>query len=81
MDPAPDPGTADDDRAAAGPPTPGADTDLDRLAADLADVERAMQRIEEGTYWTDEVTGSPLSDELLSERPTARRDAAPPTEP
>lgn len=50
--------------------------DLDAVAVDLADVERAMERIEAGTYWTDEITGAPLSDELLAERPTARRAAA-----
>jgi len=53
--------------------------DLDAVAADLADVERAMERIEAGTYWTDELTGAALTDELLAEHPTARRAADPPS--
>jgi RNA polymerase-binding transcription factor DksA len=49
---------------------------LDELADDLAGVERALERLEDGTYWTDELTGEPLPDELLEADPTARR--APP---
>ena len=48
---------------------------LDELADDLAGVERALERLEDGTYWTDEVTGEPLPDELLAADPTARRAA------
>ena len=52
----------------------GADAlDLDRVERDLADVEVALTRLDAGTYWTDEVTGAPLPDDLLAERPTARR--------
>ncbi len=47
--------------------------DLDAIAADLADVEIAMARLQNGTYWTDEVTGEPLPDSLLAEHPIARR--------
>ena len=47
--------------------------DLDGIERDLADVEAALARLDAGTYWTDEVTGSELSDDLLAERPTARR--------
>lgn len=50
--------------------------DLDGIGRDLADVEAALARLDAGTYWTDEVTGGPLSDELLAERPTARRATA-----
>jgi RNA polymerase-binding transcription factor DksA len=46
---------------------------LDQIEQDLADVETALARLEAGTYWTDEVTGQPLPDALLAERPTARR--------
>jgi RNA polymerase-binding transcription factor DksA len=46
---------------------------LDQIEQDLADVETALARLEAGTYWTDEVTGQPLPDELLAQRPTARR--------
>jgi hypothetical protein len=47
--------------------------DLDGIERDLADVEAALARLDVGTYWTDEVTGGALSDDLLAERPTARR--------
>jgi RNA polymerase-binding transcription factor DksA len=47
--------------------------DLDGIERDLADVEAALARLDAGTYWTDEVTGGELSDDLLAERPTARR--------
>ncbi|MFZ8901389.1 MAG: hypothetical protein ACO2Y7_06850, partial [Ilumatobacteraceae bacterium] len=36
--------------------------------------EAALSRLDSGTYWTDEITGQPLSDELLAERPLARRN-------
>ncbi len=48
--------------------------DLDAIETDLADVEIALARLESGTYWTCEISGQPLSDELLAQRPTARRD-------
>ncbi len=47
--------------------------DLDAVERDLADVESALSRLDDGTYWTDEISGEPLDDELLAERPTARR--------
>ena len=50
--------------------------DLDGIERDLADVEAALARLDTGTYWTDEVTGGELSDDLLAERPTARRAPA-----
>jgi RNA polymerase-binding transcription factor DksA len=93
MDPA-DGGPPADPADAAGPPAGAAEAagplqpdergavDLEAVAAELADVERAMERIEAGTYWTDEVTGAALPDELLAEHPTARRAAtAPVTDP
>jgi RNA polymerase-binding transcription factor DksA len=46
---------------------------LDQLADDLADVERALERLEDGTYWTDEVTGEPIPDEVLASDPATRR--------
>ena len=47
--------------------------DLDGIERDLADVESALTRLDEGTYWTDEVTGEPLPAALLAEHPTTRR--------
>jgi RNA polymerase-binding transcription factor DksA len=47
--------------------------DLDTVEQDLADVEVALARLDAGTYWTDEVTGAALPDDLLAANPTARR--------
>lgn len=58
-------------------PEPDCGPDLDAIGRDLADVETALARLDDGTYWTDEVVGGPIPDELLAERPTARR--SPPT--
>lgn len=52
--------------------TPGTVLDLDAVERDLADVDAALARLEAGTYWTDEVTGETLPDELLEQHPTAR---------
>jgi hypothetical protein len=54
----------------------GTPIDLDRIAQDLADVEVALERLDEGTYWTCEVTGEPLPDDLLAADPVARRQAS-----
>jgi len=51
----------------------GTPVDLDRIAQDLADVEVALERLDDGTYWTCEVTGEPLPDDLLAADPVARR--------
>jgi RNA polymerase-binding transcription factor DksA len=50
-----------------------APVDLDRVERDLAGVEAALERLDAGTYWTDEVSGAPLGDELLACDPVARR--------
>ena len=50
-----------------------APADLDAIERDLAGVEAALARLDAGTYWTDEVTGEPLPDEVLAADPTARR--------
>jgi RNA polymerase-binding transcription factor DksA len=47
--------------------------DLDAIEQDLADVEVALARLDAGTYWTDEVTGAELPNDLLAANPTARR--------
>lgn len=54
-------------------PVPARPLDLDGIERDLADVELALTRLDDGAYWTDEVTGDLLPDELLAEHPTARR--------
>ena len=52
---------------------PGQEPDLERIAGDLADVERALERLDDGSYWTDEVTGEPIPEAVLADDPTARR--------
>ena len=49
------------------------DVDLDAVERDLAAVEVALERLNEGTYWTDEVTGEPIPERVLTDDPTARR--------
>ncbi len=60
-------------------PTAKTETPIDLIGIekDLADVEIALSRLEAGTYWTCEVTGEPLSDELLTSQPTIRRASHP----
>lgn len=60
----------DDSPTLAGPTT---EVDLDAIEKDLTGVEVALSRLAEGTYWTDEVTGTPLPEQVLAADPTARR--------
>ena len=48
--------------------------DLDAIERDLADVDAALTRLDNDTYWIDEVTGQPLNAGLLAAQPTARRN-------
>jgi hypothetical protein len=50
-----------------------ADLDLDVVERDLAGVEIALERLDAGTYRTDEIDGRPIPDEVLERDPTARR--------
>lgn len=50
--------------------------DLDAVGRDLADVERALARLDDGTYWTDEVTGERIPDVVLERNPATRRTGA-----
>ena len=45
---------------------------LDSLEAELGELEAALQRVVEGTYGIDEVTGEPIAPERLEAVPTAR---------
>lgn len=49
------------------------DLDLDAVERDLLGVEIALQRLDEGTYRTDELDGRPIPDEVLERDPIARR--------
>lgn len=51
--------------------------ELDGIERVLADVDAALERLENGTYWTDEVTGDELDAELLAADPLARRNTTP----
>ena len=55
---------------------PGGPTsvDLDAIERDLAAVELALTRLDDGTYFTDEVTGEPIADDVLASHPLARRN-------
>ena len=57
------PGTAAD-------PAP---VDLDAIERDLDAVDEALDRLADGSYGTDEVTGEPIPDDVLEADPTARR--------
>lgn len=52
---------------------PSPDIDLDAIERDLAAVERALERLSDGSYWSDEVTGEPIPEHVLIDDPTARR--------
>ncbi len=45
---------------------------LEQLDAQLADIDRAMRRIESGDYGKCEACGRPIGDERLDARPAAR---------
>jgi RNA polymerase-binding transcription factor DksA len=45
---------------------------LEGLEVDLAEIEAALARLDEGTYGVDEVTGEPIDPERLDALPTAR---------
>ena len=53
--------------------TAGTPIDLDRIEQDLAGVDAALARLEDGTYWTCEVTGAEIPDEKLAADPVVRR--------
>jgi len=45
---------------------------LEGLEVDLAEIEAALQRLDDGTFGVDEVTGEPIDPERLEALPTAR---------
>jgi RNA polymerase-binding transcription factor DksA len=45
---------------------------LERLETDLAEIEAALARLDDGTYGIDEVTGEPIDPERLEAYPYAR---------
>ena len=76
-EPSDEPGTADS--ADLGSDVLAAEIDEGRaqdLRAELAGVERAEQRLADGTYGLSIESGEPIPDERLEARPTAERTAA-----
>jgi len=47
---------------------------IEELERDLAEIDAALRRLEEGTYGLCEVCGRPIPDERLAANPTARYD-------
>jgi len=45
---------------------------LEHLERELAEIEAALQRLDEGTYGVDEVTGEPIAPDRLEAYPIAR---------
>ena len=59
------------------PETPANDADnkmIEAIERDLNDVDVAMDRLEKGTYFSDEVTGASLQPALIAANPLARRN-------
>jgi len=59
------------------PETTASNTDsalVDLIERDLNDVDIAMDRLEKGTYFSDEITGAPLQTDFLTTNPLARRN-------
>ena len=46
--------------------------DLDAIQRDLEGVQAALERLNEGIYWTDEVTGDIIPNEVLDAFPLTR---------
>ena len=47
---------------------------VDAIERDLNDVDVAMDRLEKGTYFSDEITGAPLQTDFLTTNPLVRRN-------
>jgi RNA polymerase-binding transcription factor DksA len=45
---------------------------LDQVAAELAEVDRALERLDAGTYGRCDACGEPIADERLAAQPAAR---------
>ena len=50
---------------------------IDGLESDLAEIEAALKRIDEGTFGIDEVTGEPIDPARLDAYPEARTNVRP----
>ena len=52
---------------------------LESLETDLVEIEAALQRLDDGSYGVDEVTGEPIDPARLEVQPTARTNVDTPT--
>ncbi len=52
------------------------DASLAAAETEVADVQHALGRLDDGTYGTCEICGDPIGDDRLAERPAARTCAA-----
>ncbi|MBM3806255.1 MAG: hypothetical protein FJW19_06360 [Actinobacteria bacterium] len=50
------------------------DSLIEAIERDLNDVEQALDRLANGNYFKDEVTGAPIRPEILTANPLARRN-------
>jgi RNA polymerase-binding transcription factor DksA len=78
--PSADEETQTDDPASHGSETFEREKDLailESLERELAELEAALQRIDDGTYGVDEVTGEPIAPERLEAQPAARTNVDP----
>lgn len=66
----PDDASMPDDATPSEPVPP---LDLAAIERDLAAVEAALPRLDDGSYWVDEATGEPIPDEKLADDPLTRR--------
>lgn len=51
----------------------GEPPDLDAIERELAGAEAALGRLDDGSYWLDEVTGEEIADARLAANPLTRR--------
>lgn len=49
--------------------------DLDDAERDVEGIERAIERLDQGTYGTCETCGAAIAEDVLADDPTARRCA------
>jgi RNA polymerase-binding transcription factor DksA len=54
-------------------PEPVEPLDLELVERELSGVDVALRRLDEGTYWSDEITGEAIPDDVLAGDPVARR--------
>jgi RNA polymerase-binding transcription factor DksA len=72
----PEPTDRPDHEATPEPLEPREPLDLERIERELSGVDVALRRLDDGTYWSDEITGEAIPDDVLAADPVARRAPA-----